>query len=310
MPGTLITIGITCYREGDWLRECWESVVAQTDDRWVAVLVMDGGADQKTREVFAGIEDSKLIRKFAFDENVGPYPVRNKAFELSETPYHFYLDGDDMLPPGCIAAMYRTLEKHPDAAFVYGDSQHYPSGERFRTPVAISSPADVIPVGAGLGLYRVDSWGHLGGFSEAFTFGGSDGDFKISMYEAGMPMYNCGELFYVQRTGNENSVYSRRMRSLADVGLLIAGRHPTFFAERAVRDRFLNVYFRISISSNLLSGNRRESLRYTIMGFRQLGFLKVDLWLSLLGVIIGRSVFLSLKPVAGKVRRLLGLTWW
>ncbi len=35
MPDTLITIGITCYREGDLLRECWESVLAQTDDRWV-----------------------------------------------------------------------------------------------------------------------------------------------------------------------------------------------------------------------------------------------------------------------------------
>jgi len=28
VPDTLITIGITCYREGDWLRERWESVLA------------------------------------------------------------------------------------------------------------------------------------------------------------------------------------------------------------------------------------------------------------------------------------------
>ena len=39
MPDILITIGITCYREGDLLRECWESVLAQTDDRWVAMFV-------------------------------------------------------------------------------------------------------------------------------------------------------------------------------------------------------------------------------------------------------------------------------
>ncbi|OQB43239.1 MAG: hypothetical protein BWY06_00214 [Candidatus Latescibacteria bacterium ADurb.Bin168] len=37
MPDTLITIGITCYREGDLLREFRERVLAQTDDRWVAV---------------------------------------------------------------------------------------------------------------------------------------------------------------------------------------------------------------------------------------------------------------------------------
>jgi len=37
-PLPLITIGITCCREGDLLRECWDSVLAQTDDRWVAVV--------------------------------------------------------------------------------------------------------------------------------------------------------------------------------------------------------------------------------------------------------------------------------
>lgn len=31
---SLITIGITCYREGDWLRECCESILAQDYDRW------------------------------------------------------------------------------------------------------------------------------------------------------------------------------------------------------------------------------------------------------------------------------------
>jgi len=46
---TLITIGITCYREGDLLRECWESVLAQTDDRWVAVLELNAQRRNPTR---------------------------------------------------------------------------------------------------------------------------------------------------------------------------------------------------------------------------------------------------------------------
>ena len=104
MTEALITIGITCYREGKWLRECWESVLSQTDDRWQAVIVMDGGADDATTEVFESLEHPKL-QKFRFKENQGPYICRNKAFELTETPYHFYLDADDRLLSGAVAAV-------------------------------------------------------------------------------------------------------------------------------------------------------------------------------------------------------------
>ena len=59
MKSHLITIGICCFREGEWLRECWESVLAQDDDRWEAVLVMDGGADEKTSNI---LDDAGLYR--------------------------------------------------------------------------------------------------------------------------------------------------------------------------------------------------------------------------------------------------------
>jgi glycosyltransferase involved in cell wall biosynthesis len=120
--GPLITVGITCFGEDDWLMECWESLLAQTDDRWVAVLVMDGGASARTREIFEQLDHPKL-RKFKMPENVGPYPTRNKALEVTQTPYHFYLDGDDQLMPSSIALVLATFEKHPEAAFVYGDYQ-------------------------------------------------------------------------------------------------------------------------------------------------------------------------------------------
>src|SRR5205807_10252332 len=120
------TIGISCFNEGDWLLECWESVLAQTDDRWVAVLVMDGGASAQTREIFERLDHPKL-RKFAMPENVGPYPTRNKAFELTRAPYHFYLDGDDQLMPNAVRLVLKTFDQHPDAAFVYGNYQCFGS---------------------------------------------------------------------------------------------------------------------------------------------------------------------------------------
>ncbi len=134
MTTPLITIGITCYAEGDWLLECWESVLAQTDERWVAALVMDGTTHKRTQEVFEQLQHPKL-RKFAMPQNVGPYPTRNKAFEMTETPYHFYLDGDDQLEPDSIAHVLKTFAEHPEAGFVYGDYQSFGSeANLWRTP--------------------------------------------------------------------------------------------------------------------------------------------------------------------------------
>jgi len=50
-----ITIGITAYKEGEYLLEAWNSVLSQTDNSWEAIMVLDGGADVKTQRIFNNI---------------------------------------------------------------------------------------------------------------------------------------------------------------------------------------------------------------------------------------------------------------
>ena len=102
-------------------------MLAQTDDRWEAVIVMDGGHDDATRAVFDSIEHPKL-RKHVFRKNVGPYPARNKAFEITQTPFHFYVDGDDQLLPNSIELALEAFHHYPDAALVYGDYEVFGDG--------------------------------------------------------------------------------------------------------------------------------------------------------------------------------------
>ena len=47
-----ITIGITAFNEHDLLSEAWNSVLNQTMDNWGAVMVLDGGGDQRTKKYF------------------------------------------------------------------------------------------------------------------------------------------------------------------------------------------------------------------------------------------------------------------
>jgi len=254
--GPLITIGVSCYREGEWLRECWESVLAQTDDRWEAVLVMDGGADEPTRAVFQEIEHPKL-RKFTFDKNMGPYPVRNKAFEMTRTPYHFYLDGDDQLPPNAVELGIKALCRNPKASILVGDIEYFGAHTGLRRrPHEIT--ASVVATrgmnGGGGAVYRKTLWEELGGYSTELSHATADLDFYIGAIEAGHAIGHVGGTLYCCRC--QSKANSKRwLKSLWARAELMARRHPSFFAERGLLRAFLTRTYESSFQACWSAGD-------------------------------------------------------
>lgn len=278
----LITIGITCFNEGDWLLECWDSVLAQTDDRWVAVLVLDGGASGRTQEIFDQLEHPKL-RKFSTSQNVGPYPSRNKAFELTDTPYHFYLDADDQLVPESVALTIRTFEEHPEAAFVYGDYECFEArNEVWRYPKTIESAALVESQQTpGACAYKKETWQALGGFSVELARGNADYDFLIGAFESGLTGIHCSHTFYRYRVGHPSKIsqsYNCRYHETHEV---MVRRHPRFFSVPARRRRFLERGYRRAAVANRNEGHAKEAARLAALALRQHLSSDLELWNAL-----------------------------
>jgi glycosyltransferase involved in cell wall biosynthesis len=258
----LITIGICCFNENDWLMDCWRSVLAQTDDRWVAVLVMDGGASERTREIFEEIDHPKL-RKYAIPTNAGHGQSRNKAFELTQTPYHFYLDGDDQLMPNSVALVLNAFERHPDAAFVYGNCQCFGSTDDIWTYPTVVTAQDMVEGQPTPGpcAYKVQTWKQLGGLAKELARGNSDYDFHIGAFEAGLHGYHCGQIFYRYRVGHAGKVSQSYGLRYHETHELMVSRHPRFFSERQRRNRFLALGYRRAASANYAAGDPRRAAR-------------------------------------------------
>ena len=238
----LITIGITAYREKDLLSACWQSVLAQTDPRWEAVLVLDGGADAATRALFDSLSHPKL-RKEAGEVNRGPYPTRNRAFALTNTPFHFYLDGDDQLLPDSVALVLGAFASHPEADFVYGDYQLFGDSARilhYPAQPSLDDYAFAQPV-PGPCAYRVEAWRALGGFSDELARGNGDYDFHLGLAEAGRSGVHVGRPFYRYHTSQGPKVSRSYERRYHETHATMVARHPTLFADRRRRDRFLGL---------------------------------------------------------------------
>ncbi len=236
---SLITIGITAYREGAWLEECWQSVIAQTDPRWEAVLVLDGGADEETRQIFERIDHERLT-KITCAENVGPYPARRITIEAAQTGWYAHLDADDRLPPLAVEIILDAVEANPEVDFVFGECLYFGGGQCKLNQIGsidIEALTDG-PIIPGVSPIRVDLFQQLGGFAPELSTGGADWDFWAGVFESGAKGVRAGGTIYERRVHGD-SVGTRRELGRVVVAETIIRRHPVYFAPEERRRRCL-----------------------------------------------------------------------
>jgi glycosyltransferase involved in cell wall biosynthesis/SAM-dependent methyltransferase len=113
--GALVSVVITCYNQGRYLRDAIESVIAQTYQP-LQIIVIDDGSTDNTRE----IAESYTQVNYVFQFNSGLSAARNAGFDQSSGEFVVFLDADDWLYPEGVSANVHELQKRPDCAFVSG----------------------------------------------------------------------------------------------------------------------------------------------------------------------------------------------
>lgn len=104
----LISVIVPVYNVEKYLRQCLDSILAQTYKELEVVMVDDGSTDSCgdiCEEYAAKHENFKVIHK----ENAGPGLARNTALEHITGEYVVFVDADDYLDPPCIATLYDSL---------------------------------------------------------------------------------------------------------------------------------------------------------------------------------------------------------
>jgi len=177
-----ITVGITAYNCHKYLLNAIRSVIDQGSDLWIGILILDGGADRKTRKIFEQFKHPKF-QKYAFNENKGPYGTRAKAIELSKTEWYYQLDGDDLLSLNAVRNIIEAIKNNPIAEFVYGNWEHFSTNQiLIKTPIEDPEALCLGPLFVAVFPIKKSLFESLGGFYNGF-FINADWDFWLSVYE-------------------------------------------------------------------------------------------------------------------------------
>ena len=114
----LVAIIVPCYNQGQYLGECLDSVLAQTDQEWVCIVVDDGSTDETAVVAKEYCLKSDKIH-YHYQENAGLPATRNKGIALTDSKYILPLDADDMLEPNYLEVVLGLFEENPDIKIAY-----------------------------------------------------------------------------------------------------------------------------------------------------------------------------------------------
>ncbi|HEX2852746.1 MAG TPA: glycosyltransferase family A protein [Opitutaceae bacterium] len=110
MSQPLVSILIPCFNAARWLPATLESALAQTW-RQTEIIVVDDGSKDDSLAVARSFE-ARGVRVFS-QANSGASAARNRAVREARGDFFQFLDADDLLSPGKIAAQTELLASRP-----------------------------------------------------------------------------------------------------------------------------------------------------------------------------------------------------
>lgn len=116
-----ISLLIANYNNGRFFRDCYESLVAQTEKNWEAIIVDDASTDNSLEIINALIKEDSRFRFYRNEKNCRYQQTIINALSYSSAPIFARLDPDDALTPDALEKSLQAHYNHPQCGLVYSN---------------------------------------------------------------------------------------------------------------------------------------------------------------------------------------------
>lgn len=196
----LISIIVPVYNvKENILRECIESVIAQSYYNWQLCMADDCSTLPDVKKVLSEYENNTRIDICYREENGHISAATNSAVEIAKGEYIALLDCDDVLSDNALYEVVKVLNEHPNADFIYSDEDKIDENGRHRnTPHFKSDWAPDTLMSymytCHLSVYRTKIVKDIGGFRRGCE-GAQDYDFALRYTE----VVPCSNIYHIPK---------------------------------------------------------------------------------------------------------------
>jgi len=123
--GPLISIVTPSYNQGNYLEETIQSILNQNYPD-LEYIVMDGGSTDGSVDIIRKYE--KRISHWRSGRDAGQSDALRHGFEMATGEILAWINSDDLLEPGALAAVGRFFAAHPEVELLYGNMNFIDAG--------------------------------------------------------------------------------------------------------------------------------------------------------------------------------------
>lgn len=176
---TSVSVVIPAKNVAAYVGETLASALAQGEVS--EVIVVDDGSSDNTTAIIRAIRDPRL--RLMTNDSAGVSAARNLGARHATGEWLLFLDADDRLRPGAVAALLAAARRAPRAVLVYGDyntidSEGRQIGRRGLLKGRRKPSGDVLArlargnfiVNGGVALARAEAFRAIGGFDPALRY--------------------------------------------------------------------------------------------------------------------------------------------
>lgn len=222
-----ISVIIPTFNRENYIGECIESVLNQSFDGSLEIIISDDGSTDNTLEIAKKYGDKiKIIYKPVDCRSQGVSGTRNRGIRASTKPFICFLDSDDFFLPGHLKRISSAFEREPGLGFAFcrsletqrkGNSQLFRPWTRayvlendVKNPCASRSRI----VNTNSFLFRRDVFEKIGLFNESYL-NGEDGDLwmRISEQFKGRFLNYYGVVYRLHEGGQLTKNYDENLQS-------------------------------------------------------------------------------------------------
>lgn len=117
----MIDIIMPCYNAEKYIEESVQSVLRQTEARFVLICIDDGSKDDTYRILQRMAQGDTRIRVLKNEHNYGIAATRNRGIREGSAEYIAFFDDDDIMPQDRLRIGREFLDNHPDTGVVAGN---------------------------------------------------------------------------------------------------------------------------------------------------------------------------------------------
>ncbi|MCB0514542.1 MAG: glycosyltransferase [Chitinophagales bacterium] len=230
----LVSIIIATYNRANLLQETLENVLQQTYTNWECWIIDDGSTDNTLAVMEDFCSQDARFRSLKSDGNKGPAHARNIGLQMAQGMFIQFLDSDDFLENGKIAAHVNFLLEHSEVDIVYGSCRYFTNEDyslRQIGRLAKTTNERAIVNGTGLmimqailqmplfqfnaAIFRRKLFAHENYFNEDFIYG-EDVELSLRLAQQGavFQYHNPPNTFALIRS-HAQSLLSDKTRSIA-----------------------------------------------------------------------------------------------